>query len=177
MGLSLLAQAAPPPAAPARVWYGWQILLADAASIGVASVGGATSGLADGWRSLLIGLGTLGYVADGPILHAAHGDERHAGLSGALRLGLPVLGLAMGAAIAFVPAPHAPSFGGIVEGALVGAVACTVPAIVIDSTVFAWQAAPGPAAPATGPSVRPITAFVLDARRERTPLVGLAGSF
>jgi hypothetical protein len=57
---------------PPRAWYGWQLLVADAASftLGVAGKTGATT----------VGA-TLGFTLAAPALHFAHGDHVTAGVS------------------------------------------------------------------------------------------------
>jgi hypothetical protein len=60
----------PPNAKPERRWYGWQTLLADAASITLVAVGGAREDAG------VAGIGTLGYFLGAPTVHWAHG---HAG--------------------------------------------------------------------------------------------------
>jgi hypothetical protein len=91
--------AAPSPPAPPEVrWYGWQTLVADGGAVALFGLaagfaggnGNATTVAAAG----LIGLGA--YLAGGPIIHAAHGHPGKAGVSLALRVGLPVLAWAVG---------------------------------------------------------------------------------
>ena len=49
---------------------------------------------AEPWAAGLIGLST--YLVAGPVIHAAHGHPGKAGISAALRVGLPVLAWAIG---------------------------------------------------------------------------------
>jgi hypothetical protein len=74
-------------------WYGWQILLADTASITLVFAGGARSDAA-------VTAGLAGWIGAGPAVHLAHGDVGKGALSLALRLGLPLLGAWAGSRIA-----------------------------------------------------------------------------
>jgi hypothetical protein len=69
-----------------RRWYGWQILLADAAVIG-AAIGSRNAGV------------LYGVFATGPILHVANGRLAAGTASLGLRVGLPFLGAALGNAL------------------------------------------------------------------------------
>jgi hypothetical protein len=77
----------PAPATRRRVdYYGWQILLVDAASV--------TATIAAGSVNENAGFPVLagGYLLGGPIVHLSHGNRGRALISASLRLGLPVLG-------------------------------------------------------------------------------------
>jgi len=78
----------------ARRWYGWQILLADAAS--AACVVGLKSGAC-----------LAPYVLAGPAIHVGHARYGMAGASLGLRLLLPAVGAGIGAAAAGCPSPAA----------------------------------------------------------------------
>jgi hypothetical protein len=105
-GLALRASAAagqvqPPPAqeptAPTEThWYGWQMLLTDAAGAGVFVLGmGKDPNENEIYvPALAVGLGTL--ALSGSINHAAHGNWAKAGYSLALRAGLMLAGAAIG---------------------------------------------------------------------------------
>lgn len=67
-------------------WYGWQTLLVDTASFTTIFA----TALDDGPGGVVPALGVAGYVLGGPVVHMAHGRWLHAGISGALRLGLPL---------------------------------------------------------------------------------------
>lgn len=79
---ALVLLAARPARAEEREWYGWQIALSDAASIGLMATGKETLAL----------VGGLGWVFGGPIIHSAHEDFGAGGIDLGLRLGLPVVG-------------------------------------------------------------------------------------
>jgi len=84
--------AAQPAETPAKVptaseWYGWQILGADAAVFTTAAV------THDGTIA-------LGWIGSGAVVHVAHGHNGRAVGSVAARVGLPFLGIMLGAASA-----------------------------------------------------------------------------
>src|SRR5215467_442752 len=75
-----------PPAASSQ-WYGWQILISDAA---VFSFAGLTKNAGIAW----------GWVGSGAIVHVGHGNLGRGLASAVLRTGLPFIGLYLGAASA-----------------------------------------------------------------------------
>jgi hypothetical protein len=89
-----LAREAPRTAAPdasRHVWYGWQIILVDLTSVALV-VKGLGSGSAP-----VAGLGGVALVLGGPIVHGVHGRPGAFAGSLGLRVGLPLLGAAIGA--------------------------------------------------------------------------------
>lgn len=109
-------RATPPPTvpAPARVdpeepveteslaaesptrWYGWQILLSDAASVVLVMSGvGDDSAFSNARRTLAL----VGYLGAPSMIHAFHGEWSRIVGSLGLRLGLPVAGGGVGAAL------------------------------------------------------------------------------
>jgi hypothetical protein len=78
------ARVAPAPAPELTSWYGYQILLADAATLGL--------GLAAESPELLL----AGYLAGPIIIHAVHRRKGLAALSPMMRLFLPALGIGIG---------------------------------------------------------------------------------
>jgi hypothetical protein len=72
-------------------WYGGSVLLADGLSLGLFAGGAAVT------PSLAIA-GAAGWVLAAPIIHASHAGFGHAAGSLGLRLGLPLLGMLLGAA-------------------------------------------------------------------------------
>jgi len=75
--------AAPRAAPPPERWYGWQILVSDAASL--------TFGLASsqGWPA------AAGYLVAPPLIHVFHGQGTRALASAGMRIGLPLVGYAI----------------------------------------------------------------------------------
>lgn len=71
------------PATESR-WYGWQIILVDAATIGISLAA------QDGH------VAAVGYLGAAPLVHLAHLEPGHAGLSLALRAVAPLAGAALG---------------------------------------------------------------------------------
>jgi len=91
--------AAEPTAAPPETrWYGWQTLAPDAVAVGLAMVAAHVGEKADQVATArgLLALSAGIFLADGPIVHALHGQPGRAGWSLALRLGLTLLGGAAG---------------------------------------------------------------------------------
>lgn len=90
---ALLGHAVPARAQPAsepRERYLGSLVLADLAWIGV-------GGLAIATESPELGIAAgAGYLAAGPVMHAAQGEPAHTGWSIALRLGMPLVGAAIG---------------------------------------------------------------------------------
>jgi hypothetical protein len=113
-----------PPAASSQ-WYGWQILLSDAA---VFSFAGLThnAGIAYGW------------VGGGAIVHLGHGNVGRGLASAALRAGLPIIGLALGAASASGCTGDWCGLGEVVVGGAIGMVS----AELIDVALLAHDSAP-----------------------------------
>lgn len=108
-------QAYAPPDAPTTYTkrYGTSMALADAASTAAVLVGAVivigsvlgcidecdgNDGAADVGVALMIG-GAAGYVFGGPLIHTSQGNRSGAGKSIALRLGLPLAGALVGAAL------------------------------------------------------------------------------
>lgn len=129
------------PAAPAEprreTWYGAQILLVDAAAVGLlvasVTVGSGRPGLGEGLAVASAGT----YLLGGPIVHLAHGRADVAAGSLGLRVAVPILTAVAGMAIE----QHSCSPGllwcgaaGLVLGGAVGAVG----AVAIDSAALAW---------------------------------------
>jgi len=115
-------------------WYGGTNILVDAASLGLLAGGiGAQSA-----PPAIVG--SLGYALGSPIVHWSHGNVGRGFASLGLRLGLPFVTGAVGAAVAGgcsdcdVP----PAFGGAIIGAGVGALA----AMIIDDVALAREEVP-----------------------------------
>jgi hypothetical protein len=124
-----------------EVWYGYQILLADGASLGCVLLGAGTD------SSGLPALGGVGYVFGGPIVHFAHGEVGRGFGSLGLRVGLPVLGVLVGVGgTSDDSGPDSPdgSAGGQegLAAAAVGAMIGMVGAVVLDSAALAYEQVP-----------------------------------
>lgn len=122
---SMVAPRDPAPPAASSQWYGWQILLGDAA---VFSVAGLTQnpGIAYGW------------VGSGAIVHFGHGNVGRGLASAALRAGLPIVGLFAGAASASGCKGDWCGLGAAVGGGLLGMAS----AELIDVAVLANESVP-----------------------------------
>jgi hypothetical protein len=120
------------------IWYGWQTLLADGASVGIAAAGAA----AGSGAVALVGLG--GYVAGAPIVHVAHGQGWRAALSLGGRLLLPI-GVGAFAGAVTTPKPCDPhGFGPCLnqlDAPLTGALVGMVLASGLDAFLNAYEPA------------------------------------
>ena len=87
---------------PHRHWYGGQVLLSDAVTVSVLTAGIALA-YSDGSNAFersapgLIWTGALGYALTPAVIHAFHRRPAMALLSTTMRVGIPGLGLVMGA--------------------------------------------------------------------------------
>jgi hypothetical protein len=118
-----------------RVWYGYEILLSDAASLGLGLAAAAVSDGNDHQQqgdaaAITWGAGAVGATA----VHAAHQNSRLglAGLGG--RLALPPLGALLGVATNCIGKPDKPCSA---DGARFGFVVGLSGAVLLDSLVFA----------------------------------------
>ena len=119
----------PPAAAAGSQWYGWQVLISDAAVFSFAGITGDAR-IAYGW------------VGSGAIVHWGHGNIGRGLASAALRVGLPIVGLYLGAASASGCHGDWCGLGEVVVGGLIGMGS----AELIDVALLAHDSAPTPAA-------------------------------
>lgn len=126
--LVALTVAASRPARAEVTWYGWEILLADGASLALLTTKGAPA---------LLGL--VGYVLAGPAIHFANNDRVTALIDLGLRVGAPLVGGELAAANdpclhgASCDAPG-PTLFGVIAG--MGAAAIT------DWAFLSWHVRP-----------------------------------
>jgi hypothetical protein len=109
--------------------YRWQIFLADSASLAFA-LSGSEKGVT---------VGALGYLLAAPIVHLAHDEGGRAGLSLALRLGLPIVAASAGAALTkhACADPDDCDDDGSLEGAILGFGLGMLTAMVVDTVLIA----------------------------------------
>ena len=101
-----------PAPAPARTWYGYQLILSDAASFALAA-----TAKNDRFRTA----GALSLIVTPLIIHAANQRRDLAGYSALLRVGLPFFFGLMGAGVTSDDEDQLiPGLDGFVKGALVG---------------------------------------------------------
>jgi hypothetical protein len=138
--------------ATVRVYYGWQNLGADSASVGLLLL---AAGGDHGDRDGLVYAGLGGYLLGSPLVHAFHGHYRRAAGSLALRAGLPLaFGLATGALIG-----GSSEGGTLADGVALGQVSLAMGAVGAVIAVFAddvglsWDEKPAPRSWA--PTVQP----------------------
>lgn len=155
------------PEEPMR-WYRGEMVLADAAAVGVGIVGLSFAHSGSGYRSLegYYVPGALAIVAAGPIVHGLHHDGTGAVESVALRVGLPLLGAMLGSA----------SYGkSCYDGCgdtnfsyeVMGGIAGAVTAMIIDDGFLAHER----------PQPKPSWTPVLVPTRNGGATVGLGGTF
>jgi hypothetical protein len=116
-----------PPAASSQ-WYGWQILISDAAVFSFAGLIRNPS-VAYGW------------VGGGAIVHLGHGNVGRGLASAALRVGLPLVGAYLGSASASGCQGDWCGLGETLAGGALGMVS----AELIDVALLAHDSAPTPA--------------------------------
>lgn len=150
------AQQTPP---AAERWYGWQILLVDAAGLGAMTGGGVA--LARTNSAIGAGFFYGGVVVShfgGPVVHAIHGSHApkgedtlwKSGLSYGMRVLLPVTGLLVGFAIG--EKLHCEPRDGCVGGMIAGWTGGSYAASIIDVAALGWEKVPPkPAVPALLP--------------------------
>src|SRR5690242_20353027 len=117
--------AAPEP--PPTRWYGWQIILADAATMGVAAVGASSGKMAV--RNVAFGV----HLATSPLIHAAHGEYERAGLAVVIR-DAPLLAAALIANSCPHGSAECPSTGTV---AVLGI--ALVAGAIVDWTALSWH--------------------------------------
>jgi|HubBroStandDraft_1064217.scaffolds.fasta_scaffold01458_5 hypothetical protein len=168
---------------PVPTWYGWQILLADAASGTLMGAGvGANSAV-----GFYVGLGTY-MLLDGTIVHLAHGHGdralRSLGLRAGLSIGTGLVGAVVGAVVAVAqngqssggcgPCLEAAEFGGA------GFASGLFVATILDVALLAFEEPPVPS-PAQPVSLQlhlaPIAGLPRDATGRTVPTFGITGSF
>lgn len=113
-------------------WYGWQVLVADGASLIVLPIGAGVS------QSEILGFAALGgYLLAPPIMHGARGRWGIAAASLGLRLGVPTVGLLLGAAV-----DSESCRGGdfcVEAGAALGFVAGILGAVALDASLLSFE--------------------------------------
>jgi hypothetical protein len=149
-------------------WYGGEILVPDIVSgvllgVGLSANDGTAGGFGPTW-----GIGTLLYLAGGPIVHGVHGHGGKVGASIVLRLVTPIAGAAGARAVGESACPRDSDCpeGYTVLGFLGGMVVASV----LDMTLVAREPVPNPGASLV--RVAPNVGLVRNGAH-----VGLAGEF
>lgn len=155
---------------PERRWYGWQIILTDAAAL--APVALISNG--GDWGALALGL----YLGGGPVVHGAH----ESGAKAAGSLGLRIVGVLGGALVGLgISADEHPScYCSLVIGTEVGLVAGSLVASVVDVAVLAYDVQPTGShtqAESLRLHLAPVAALPRDSTGHVAPTFGLVGSF
>ena len=130
---------APPRAIDARRkpegsrWYGWQTLATDGAAVALLAIGVAAE------KGPVIGVSAATFALGGPIVHLAHGRGGAAAGSLGLRVGIPVAGFFVGAAMQHCNhTSEADDLCGF-EGAAIGMLAGAGIAMLLDSALLAHE--------------------------------------
>ncbi len=130
-----------PAAEGTGTWYGWQVFLADAASVGTLCLGASVKS----WPVVVTG--SVGWLAGGPAVRALHGDPG-AGWSLGRRLLLPLGGALIGFGVGALADAGGRSHSDCAEGcaALFLGVAGELAGATV-AMVYDWVAAQEPAPP------------------------------
>lgn len=122
-----------------RSWYGWQVLISDAASLTLVAAEAASGSDSSGRRGAVT-LGGLGYVLAPAIIHIVHGRVAMAPASVGVRLFVPVAGMLLGSAADDCQNPTDGQLfcHGAVPGLLVGLAVASA----LDAGLFSWENPP-----------------------------------
>jgi hypothetical protein len=123
---------------PRRTWYGWQTLSVDGASLGLALVSSAiySSRGSSNDASAALGLAAgLGFSFGSGIVHFVHRNPGRGFASFGLRLGMPIAGAIVGAAVTSGCDGYLCEKDGTGIGALIGAGG----AVALDAALFAYD--------------------------------------
>jgi hypothetical protein len=141
---------APAPAEPReRRFYGWQLIPVDLVSVALMTVVSGDAGK----------VGAATYLTTGLVFHTVHGNAGNGFMSVVFRGGLPLLGGAVGGvAGALSPSPSCSgggdwdcndgpflNGGGVVQGAVIGALTGVGCALALDWFRLSWTAQPAAA--------------------------------
>jgi hypothetical protein len=161
-------------------WYGWQTLSTDGAAIGVLVLAGSLihHDDTDSQRAVadsVLVLSAATYALGGPIVHAAHQQWGTAGASAGLRIGLPLTGILVGAALDRC-GPNTDSDTCGVIGPSLGMLLGFSAAMAIDASALSYEQVPvASVARARQPLATTAAPFVIaDARHA---LLGVSGTF
>ena len=161
--------------------YRWQVAATDAAVIGAGVAGFALEGRdgALGYvpSNALMGIGIGGYFLGAPIVHLVHREYARAGVSLLVRVGLPIVGGAIGARFATcTPDQFLCGLDEMGKGMAVGAVV----AAVVDSVLITSDRTPAAEPERIPTASRAPAGLLLSPRLVATAnaaIVGLGGRF
>lgn len=120
------------PATESR-WYGWQIILVDAATVGISLA--AKDGR----------VAAAGYLGGAPLVHLAHLEPGHAGISLAVRAVAPLAGAALGYGLLSGVDCNGTRFSGCdawIAATAIGAISGFVAASVVDVALLSREDVP-----------------------------------
>jgi len=124
-----------------KVWYGWQNLIADAASITILAIG---VGQGTGGSGLRVA-GGLGYVFASPTVHWIHGNVGPGFGSLGMRVLLPPIGLVVGIVVGAIAGADQDNNSldktgtAIATGAVAGFFIGVAIPVALDAAVFGWE--------------------------------------
>lgn len=130
----------------------------------------------------MVALGATSYVLGGPIVHWMRGNAGRGFGSLGLRLLVPPAFALVGAFVGFEAfggssADSLAPLVGIFLGGYAGGMAGILCASTIDIAALARDSGPAKPALQSTWTLHPVTAFVRDAQNNRTPIMGVGGSF
>jgi hypothetical protein len=182
VALLLAATAARAQSEPAPISsYRWQAVTADAVAMSAAIAGFSLEGK-DGSlnyvpSNTMMGLGIVGYYLGAPTVHAAHRHFGRAGVSLALRVGLPLVGGAIGARMATCsPSEWLCGLEEFGAGFAVGAAA----AVVVDNVLLFSLPTSDAEPERTASAARPTRGLHIEPRLAAGPnatMLGVGGRF
>jgi hypothetical protein len=140
LGSSFAARAQEPEESSRR-WYGWQIMLADAASIGIGvASSAATHGPSSDSPGHVIGqLATAGFLLASPLIHAVGHEQYGRAVAAVLLRDVPLVAAAL---LRRDCANSDACPGRYYVGATLGIVGLV--GVVLDWTALSWEPAPAP---------------------------------
>lgn len=135
-----------PPQPMVKKWYGGSIIAGDLATVAAAVLAITSESVP------LAGLAGVSYLVTPAVIHGVHGRGGLSAASVLLRIGLPIVGVAISSSMAHCPTTHQEddAFCGWSEG-IIGAMVGVVAASVVDASL-AWESTPNSPSVAQSPA-------------------------
>ena len=122
-------------------WYGWQIMLTDLGAIGLLAGGAALTSDSSAYAFLPI-VGGVTYLADAPIVYAAHGDAARIPWSLTRRILIPVALFGVGYGIGAAAINSSEDCSKSCAGALFGTIGAGIG--MLGAMIYDWATAREP---------------------------------